>query len=256
MVDSSDKWKGRKPGRFHILNKMLFNLMYSHYGRFATIKYVLMIIAACLLCIQLFIIPAFSSRFIFTTDKMSNLGTAISGLTAPIIGIVSIALLYVTLNNQLTFNKAQNDSYEFDMILRLIDELSKEIDEFTFPDYQITGYPSSDGLANCLKCVRNEKDLPGFSIQNVSRELNMIIDLSVTLNYRIIRRSGRRYSQYAHAKLHALMHERFIGFLKAFTREMRHVPATDKGLMNLFECLSAFDEQKQTWKPGTKRYSN
>lgn len=88
----------------------------------------------CLIFVWIFTLPAFLSRFDFSNILISNIGSSINGLTAPIIGISSAVLLYVTLSNQIESNEKQYNKNEIDFILQLISHLNDDISRLYYYD--------------------------------------------------------------------------------------------------------------------------
>jgi len=80
--------------------------------------------------VYLLIKPAVISGFDLT--EKDKLATAIGGLTAPIIGLISTILLYLALSKQTESNSEQRLKNETDMIFLLINQLDTEINSFTF----------------------------------------------------------------------------------------------------------------------------
>ena len=78
---------------------------------------VIIIIVAPILFTQ----PAKYSCFDFSST--GQIGDTIGGITAPIIGVVSILLLYLTLNGQLDFNKSQTKDNRISQTLMLQSEI-------------------------------------------------------------------------------------------------------------------------------------
>ena len=68
-------------------------------------------IIAILISPVIFTSPAFCDRLVFSST--GEIGDTIGGITAPIIGLVSVVLLYITLKNQINANERQ-----YDMLVR------------------------------------------------------------------------------------------------------------------------------------------
>jgi hypothetical protein len=60
----------------------------------------------------------------------NNIGGALAGVTTPIIGIITIVLLYITLSKQLASYNEQRIKNECDIVLLLINQLDHEIESF------------------------------------------------------------------------------------------------------------------------------
>lgn len=94
----------------------------------SVITFIIVIIFACFAATVLFTLPALSTIFNLTTK--ANIGSAIGGITAPIIGIFSSVLLYLALTAQTASNINQSLKNESDILFLLIDQLSKEVNNF------------------------------------------------------------------------------------------------------------------------------
>jgi len=90
------------------------------------------LVAVCFLSVVVFKIPAFNKYFNLTSAEASNLGAAISGLTAPVIGIGSALLLYLALSKQVESNHNQRHKNDSDIIFTMLLQLQKEIDNFYY----------------------------------------------------------------------------------------------------------------------------
>jgi hypothetical protein len=92
-------------------------------------------------------ILSFISVIIFTlpyfgwlgVDKNSNIGSAIGGITAPVIGIMSSILLYMALTKQTESNNDQKLKNESDIIFLLINQLDIEVNMFSYKYNQTKG---------------------------------------------------------------------------------------------------------------------
>jgi len=63
-------------------------------------------------------------------SNSGNIGSAIGGITAPIIGIATIIFLYVTLNRQIDSNTQQQLKNESDIVFLLLNQLDIEYNAF------------------------------------------------------------------------------------------------------------------------------
>lgn len=101
---------------------------------------ILIIVAIFLFCIMFinaipFIIKLYNN--VMNYSNASEIGDTIGGITAPIIGSISSALLCWTLFEQINFNKVQKRASDYDILMKLRDrvlELSKSICFFTHPE--------------------------------------------------------------------------------------------------------------------------
>lgn len=88
----------------------------------------LAIILLCFLSVIIFTIPSFIQQLNLTTK--SNIGGAIGGITAPVIGIISSILLYLALTKQVKSISEQRLKNESDIIFLLITQLENELSSF------------------------------------------------------------------------------------------------------------------------------
>jgi HD-GYP domain-containing protein (c-di-GMP phosphodiesterase class II) len=82
----------------------------------------------CFISVVLFTWPAFIHQ-LNLSDK-SNIGSAIGGLTAPVIGILTAILLYKAFMKQVQSNNDQKVKNESDIIFLLINQLNTEVEQF------------------------------------------------------------------------------------------------------------------------------
>ncbi|APA92859.1 hypothetical protein [Myroides sp. ZB35] len=96
------------------------------------------------LAVFLFTQPVMIKSFTLSSDETSNIGSTIGGITAPIIGIISSVLLFVTLYKQVESNANQRVKNESDLILLLMNQLDSEISTFYFSYTETKGTVKSD----------------------------------------------------------------------------------------------------------------
>ncbi len=92
------------------------------------IVFTIIIILLCFIAVIVFTLPSFTEQLNLTTK--SNIGDAIGGITAPVIGVVSSILLYLALTRQTQSNIDQRLKNESDIIFLLINQLDNEIAGF------------------------------------------------------------------------------------------------------------------------------
>ena len=90
----------------------------------------IIIILLCFVSIVIFTLPAFLPQLNLALSTKSNIGSAIGGITAPLIGIISSILLYMALTKQVESNIDQRLKNESDIIFVLINQLDAEISNF------------------------------------------------------------------------------------------------------------------------------
>ncbi|WP_282055678.1 hypothetical protein [Maribacter luteus] len=79
------------------------------------------------LSVLLFTMPTLWQRLDLTNT--SGIGDTIGGITAPVLGIISIVLLYVTLNRQIDSINDQKLKNESDIIFMLLNQLESEYNQ-------------------------------------------------------------------------------------------------------------------------------
>ncbi|GAF06013.1 hypothetical protein [Saccharicrinis fermentans] len=86
--------------------------------------------------IILFILPRIFIKstwgFDFTTNNASNIGSAIGGVTAPIIGVLSSFLIYFAYNEQRRANKKADNKRNFDILYTLFNDTKKRFFELQY----------------------------------------------------------------------------------------------------------------------------
>lgn len=127
------------------------------------------LIVACFASVLLFTLPALTSKLNLSTDNADHIGSAIGGITAPIIGIVSSLLLYLALSRQTESNIEQRLRNESDIVFLLLNQLDHEIDGFYTSQTKTSSAgvekETLTGLAGLnvfTTRLRTEYDLTGF----------------------------------------------------------------------------------------------
>lgn len=81
--------------------------------------------------ISVFLLVCFTSyKKVGTYTEAGSLGSAIGGITAPIVGCLTIILLVSTLIHQMKSNKEQSDKNEIDFLFSLISQLENDLNNF------------------------------------------------------------------------------------------------------------------------------
>lgn len=88
------------------------------------------IISFCFISIFIFCLPSFVQIFDLSKNAKSNIGSAVGGITAPVIGIFSSILLYLALTRQTQSNINQRLKNESDIIFLLLNQLDSEVASF------------------------------------------------------------------------------------------------------------------------------
>lgn len=116
-----------------------------------SILLIIFLIISCIICTTILLLPALNHYFDLS-DK-GNLGSAISGLTAPVIGIASSILLYRTLMLQIENNKTQAVRNDTDIIFGLMKNLTDDINMF-YTKYTLENHNITSGKLNGNKEVK------------------------------------------------------------------------------------------------------
>lgn len=135
------------------------------------------LIILCFLSVIVFTLPAFHESLNLTST--SNIGSSIGGITAPIIGIITSILLYITLSKQVQSNIDQRLKNESDIIFLLINQLDNEVATF-YTKYnqgkQEFRYTGVEGLNHFAREFRYEYDKHNFDFTfKAFYEANQII---------------------------------------------------------------------------------
>jgi len=157
---------------------------------------------------------------IFDYSKSNDLATAISGLTTPVISLVSIILIYLAFNKQAEANKIlkeQNDSLkeqkDVEFIFSLFDQLDKELKKICFWEGSKTeksksaGYEAIEKLTNNFTWAYEEgvfvfsTDTNGRKIISISNAFQNILDsiekCSVSSHYKTILENKAEFYYYS-----------------------------------------------------------
>ena len=108
------------------------------------IPLLLLVIASILIIVMPYILTQFSSGIDLTSNSSSNIGGAIGGTTAPIIGLVTIFLVYYTYQLQLRSSKDSDKRRNFDILYRLLNETINRINSLEYTNIGISGTSTSE----------------------------------------------------------------------------------------------------------------
>ena len=96
------------------------------------------VIVSCIIglivSVALFPLASFSSIFNLDSPTKVNVATALSGLTAPMLGLINIIFLYNAFSEQRKFNKQQIQKNNIDTVLVLINNLNRILADISFDD--------------------------------------------------------------------------------------------------------------------------
>ena len=90
---------------------------------------ILIIIAIIWLIIGPYLLTNFS---IYDLTKSGNIGSAFSGITSPIIALISAVLLYITILKQIDTNKQNSNEANFRIIYDSLSLVRNNIDKFSY----------------------------------------------------------------------------------------------------------------------------
>lgn len=123
---------------------------------------VLVAVLLSFFCVIVFTRPAISE--FYDLSNSGNIGDAIGGITSPVIGLISIILLYITLNKQIESIKDQKIKNESDMIFLLINQFEVEYNSFFLNKTErgvkekMTGFEALTYLCECIGSVALRSD--------------------------------------------------------------------------------------------------
>ncbi|SMC94439.1 hypothetical protein [Pedobacter nyackensis] len=84
--------------------------------------------------ILIFTLPAITSNFDLSTSYTANIGTTISGITSPIINVISIYFLYIAFTKQQEANDLQRNRNDVDLAFRILDDVNTELNNFAIKE--------------------------------------------------------------------------------------------------------------------------
>jgi hypothetical protein len=84
----------------------------------------------CFITVFVFTLPSFNNHYDLSSNVKANIGTTISGITAPVIGIFSAILVYLAFTAQTESNNEQRLKNESDIIFLLINQFNEEVNGF------------------------------------------------------------------------------------------------------------------------------
>lgn len=123
---------------------------------------VLVAILLCFFCVIILTRPAISE--FYDLSSSGNVGDTIGGITSPIIGLISIILLYITLNRQIESIKDQKIKNESDIIFLLINQFEVEYNSFFLYKTvlgvreKMTGFEGLTYLCDCIGSMASSSD--------------------------------------------------------------------------------------------------
>jgi len=141
-------------------------------------------IVICFTSVLIFNLPVFIDSF--NLSENNGIGSSISGITAPIIGIISSVLLYLALTRQTESNVEQKLKNESDIIFMLLNQLENEFSNF-YHRVKINNvenkYDGLDGLNEfCIRITKEqdykvlERQIKSFKSFYESGQIILIID--------------------------------------------------------------------------------
>lgn len=137
------------------------------------------LLALSFFCVLLFTSPALWERLNLTNT--SSIGDTIGGITAPLLGIVSAILLYLTLNRQIESINDQKLKNESDIIFMLINQLDTEYNQIytTISEkdvkYKIYGHEALTQYSDSVFKFYNNQDKRKFSDYYIADHVLLVI---------------------------------------------------------------------------------
>lgn len=150
------------------------------------------------LCIILIYMIVSNINSLILLNESAGIGDAIGGITAPLLGIISSVLLYLTLTRQTDSNEQQRLKNESDIIFMMINQLETELSSYYYvitntkgQEKNILRYYGLEGLHRLgsdseilIKGISEDKDL-SFKDIFQSGPVIMIADTVNLINARI-----------------------------------------------------------------------
>ena len=115
----------------------------------------------CIFAVLLFTSPALLQRL--NLAETGNIGSTIGGLTAPLLGMITTILLYLTLNRQIDSIADQKIKNESDIVFMLLNQLDGEYNQFYLnsnnhgADTKTFGYEALTTYCNTINKFHNLK---------------------------------------------------------------------------------------------------
>src|SRR4051812_26592121 len=109
--------------------KGYFNFLKQNKG---LVIFTTILIGLCFISTALFRQKSLTKLFDLSNSQAQNIGGAIGGMTAPIIGLFSSILLYLALTRQTQSSKEQQLKNESDIIFSLFSQLDEEVNGFYY----------------------------------------------------------------------------------------------------------------------------
>lgn len=153
---------------------------------------IILLIITCFLALYYLTVPSFLERFNQTST--GNIGSAIGGITAPILGITSLTFLFITLIKQIKSNEKTRLKNESDIIFLLINQFDLEYDKFYFTysvgtgkdkiDYKFTGYEGINVFVSKYAFEWKRPDFP-WATSFVGKQISLLIKSYSLIDKRI-----------------------------------------------------------------------
>ncbi|WMI69163.1 hypothetical protein [Mangrovimonas sp. YM274] len=130
-------------------------------------------------CVYLFTEPVFWDRLNLTST--SSIGDTIGGITAPLLGIISVIFLYLTLNRQIDSINDQKLKNESDIIFMLLNQLEVEYNQIymnnTSKDIttKLYGHEALTKYANSIFKYYNTAEERKFSTYYIADSILLVI---------------------------------------------------------------------------------
>lgn len=137
-------------------------------------------LVAMIVCPVLFTAPALADCLNFT--ETGQIGDTIGGITAPIVGLCSIVLLYFTLKEQMIFNKSQSKDNKMSQLLGLQSDIIQmnERVKFSFMNSSSESLIVASGVCS-LSLLENVNDYKPYielcQYRYLNEELKVFLEL-------------------------------------------------------------------------------
>lgn len=137
-------------------------------------------LVAMIVCPVLFTAPALADCLNFT--ETGQIGDTIGGITAPIVGLCSIILLYFTLKEQMIFNKSQSKDNKMSQLLGLQSDIIQmnERVKFSFMNSSSESLIEASGVCS-LSLLENVNDYKPYielcQYRYLNEELKVFLEL-------------------------------------------------------------------------------
>lgn len=141
--------------------------------------------------------PSICDFYNFSSDDKANIGTVISSILSPTITLVSVVLLYITLNEQIKNNKSQQFKNDFEIIALEYNQFDREFSNLVYSRTLNESEVQNAGKKEIIKngseafeyiCTLISLKPENFNIGSGSGKILSILN-SFKLTYQLIQKS-------------------------------------------------------------------